>query len=126
MEKVRLAFDVLGRLVNLRGRRLQRAAAAVRWKLITPELGSGARTAEMLSRGARRARVRQLRREAKRRTPEMNRRQIREALPFRPVYGHAIPATDHKLYIAAMKTKDLDIAAKYMEAKIAAKKASEA
>lgn len=97
---------------------LQREIAA-RYRVITPERGSGARTAKMAARAERRARAKELRDGAKRRITReggtVNRHQLREQFPFRPVYGHAIPAPDHKLFIEAMMTKDVWIASGWYE-----------
>lgn len=99
------AFGELARLVNLNGRRLDRAYRAYQSRLYIPEEGNSARTAPMERRAIRRDRVREIRKQMKRLHPRLNRHNLRDRMPFRPVYGHGIPASDHKLIIAALITK---------------------
>lgn len=123
MRKVVPAFWVLNLLVRCRnGRRRQRLERMARTVVHTPEPGNSARVVAMPPRSERRARVKVLRADAKRRQPELNRRKIREAMPFRPVYGHALPTKEpHVDAIATLKTKDHDIAAKWAEKQAVAK-----
>lgn len=93
MRRVARAFRVLALLVNATGRRKMNLDLARRYRIVTPEPGSSARRAKMAPRALRR---------------------LKQGRDFIPVYGHAIPAPDHKLAIAAMKTKDTDIAMDYL------------
>lgn len=121
MPKVLPVFELLTRMVKINGRRKFRAEREVLMRLRTPESESGARTAKMAPRHARRLRVKQLRVAAKKRQPEMNRKLLRDAFPFRPVLGYVgpLPATkdaaSHEDVIAYMKTRNHDFAAEYAE-----------
>lgn len=81
------AFRVIGELANLNGRRLERAYLMSRVRVHRPVENDAARYVPMASRRERRQRVRELRRNVKRRQSEMNRHTIRESFSFRPVLG---------------------------------------
>lgn len=86
VERIGLAFYCLGRVLKCKGRRYLNAELGVRARWIRPEDGSRARRVQMTDRAYRRANARANGRE------------------FRPVYGHAIEAPDHKAHIEAMKS----------------------
>lgn len=121
MELAARAFAIVGWLVNLNGRRLEQAYLSYRARLVRPEQGNSARTTKMLGRAERRLRLGELRASAKKRQPTLNRKQLRDAFPFRPVYGHGLPAPDHKEAIASMKTMNHETAQKYRESQEASK-----
>lgn len=122
MEKAARAFAILGEMVRLRGRRLQAAQLRNRWRPIIPEKGNSAREAKMAPRQERRKRVKEMQHDMAKRLTEAGvdateaQKKAAEGIKFRPVYGHAIPAPDHKLFIAALKTRDLDIATEWYSA----------
>lgn len=68
----------------------------------------------MAPRAVRRNRVRELRKAALKKT-RLNRHSRRAAYPFRPVYGHAIPAPDHLGNIHMLYVKDPVAAWEWME-----------
>jgi hypothetical protein len=123
MRKVLPAAWMLGLLVRCRsGRRREKLELMARTRIHTPEEGNSARVTEMPPRSERRARVKALRKSTKKATRlagngNPNRHELREAIPFRPVYGHGIkPKEPHADTIAFLVTKNHDTAAKYAEA----------
>lgn len=109
MEMARKAFRELGRLVNLNGRRLVRKEWMMRARVHTPDPHNQARRAPMASRRDRRARILELRREAKRRNKNLSKATLQQQFFFRPVIGYlgVLPegAASHDDVIAAMKAK---------------------
>ncbi len=86
------------------GRRAIRADLEARYKWIRPEATDTVRYAKLGSRKRRRQPLK----------PGGARRIGKE---FRPVYGHAIPAPDHKHLIHAMKVIDRRTARNYNESR---------
>lgn len=105
MAVVANATRVLGQVVNMNGRRLARAYAESRMRVYMADPNNLARLQPMQSRAFRRARVLELRTQAKTRTPELAKKVLREQFVFRPVRFHNIPAINHKKVIRALMTK---------------------
>ncbi len=116
------AFEVLGRILKINGRRKLRAEAEIRMRLVRPHEQSAARRAPMLKRKARRDRVRELRKDS--REKGMKKKDIVENLFFRPVVGYlGLPLKDsHEDAIDALKygwlhRKEIAVEKKKAEAK---------
>lgn len=75
----------------MNGRRAMRAELEERMRVRTPNPHNTAARAPMPPRRARRERIRELRRQAKKLQPELNRKQIRDQFFFRPVIGYVGP-----------------------------------
>lgn len=92
MRDVARAFGYFAYVIRAHGRRRDRAALEIRMRWVHIDPLSHARTAPMASRAERRARVLELRREAKHKFQEATKRDLREGFFFRPVYGYVGPA----------------------------------
>lgn len=74
---------------------------------------NGATRSKMAPRAVRREKIRELRRAAKK--SGASKRERRDTHYFRPVYGHAIPAPEHKGTIQLMYAKDMVKSIEWME-----------
>lgn len=95
LEKALPAFKWIAKFIQGRGRRVDRAYAEHRMRLV-PVVPSAARVVEMAPRAERRAIARD------------------HGIPFRPVYGYGIPAPDHKGAIHMLHVKDPVVAESWM------------
>lgn len=76
----------MARIRNNSGRREMRET--LKGRVVAVDPNSAARFAEMLPRAERRARLHELRKKTKRHNKQVNRHDLREQFPFRPVYGY--------------------------------------
>lgn len=88
MQQVAEAFRVLGQIVRINGRRKLRAECEILMHLRNPEPFNKARTAPMPRRAARRARILELRDEARRLDKSLKKKDVRDQFFFRPVIGY--------------------------------------